>query len=279
MPFDLARELSGRQLEFSDRSVASTFFDVNRSLGWGLYGRLNRWRVPVKWSVAIFNGLVTGGAETGSSGDLDDNFAYSARLQAYPTGDWGKSELADFDYHQYPATRIGTGWANSTINRSGTTEFTALRVVDSGNTLASILGVAVDQYQVNLFSSDASLKYRGWSLTSEYYFRLINDFQGNTIPSLFDHGFWLQLGKFVVPQKCQLLARWSRVDGNSGTLGVSNQSSDEIAGGFAWYFRGQNAKLVFDTTYLNGAPVNSSALGISPGDEGWLFRTQMQFAF
>ncbi|MGB1817661.1 MAG: hypothetical protein ACPHJ3_20005, partial [Rubripirellula sp.] len=34
MPFTLARWLSGKELEFTDRSVASTFFDVNRSFAW-----------------------------------------------------------------------------------------------------------------------------------------------------------------------------------------------------------------------------------------------------
>ncbi len=244
-----------------------------------LFGRINRLRVPVNWSAAIFNGLVTGGAETGSSGNLDNNFAYSARAFWYPIGDWGTGQLADFDYHRCVATRLGAGWANSTINRDGSTEFNALTVVESGVTLSSILPPAVDQYTVNLYSVDASLKYRGWSFTSEYYFRLVNDFQGAAVPNLFDHGFWLQLGKFVVPQKFQLLARWSRVDGNSGTLGLSNQSTEEIASGFVWYARGEHAKLTFDTTYLSGAPINSSALNIVPGDVGWLFRTQIQFSF
>ncbi|TWT34969.1 hypothetical protein KOR42_53620 [Thalassoglobus neptunius] len=128
MPFSLARYLSGRQLEFSDRSVSSTFFDVNRSLGWGLNGRNEYGVVPVEWEFAIFNGLVTGGAETGSSGTLDDNFAYSGRIIAYPTGKWGEEQLADFDYHKHPATRIGAAFANSTIDQSGSTEFGRIRV-------------------------------------------------------------------------------------------------------------------------------------------------------
>ena len=105
------------------------------------------------------------------------------------------------------------------------------------------------------------------------------DLQGAAIPELFDHGFWLQAGKFVIPEKCELVARWSRVDGESGLLGAGTESSDEIAGGFAWYFRGENAKLVIDLTRLNGAPINSAALSIAPGDSGWLFRSQIQFAF
>jgi hypothetical protein len=279
VPFTMARYLSGREFEFADRSMASTYFDVNRSLAWGLYGRTGHWPTPLHWETAIFNGLVTSGAETGSSGTLDNNFAYSARLFGYPLGDWGDAGLADLSYHSTLATRIGAGAAFTTIERDGITEFNTLRVVDSGDTLASILPTEVDAYNVSLYSIDTSCKFRGWSLTTEYYFRNLSGFQDATLPDLFDHGIWFQLGKFVVPGKLQLLSRWSRVVGNSGTLGLENQSADEIAGGLVWYFRGQHARLTLDVTHLDGAPIRSAALDMSPGDVGWLFRTQIQFAF
>ena len=280
MPNSMARYLSGRKLEFADRSMASTYFDVNRSLGWGLWGSHDDGRMPLDWEVAIFNGLVTGGAETGSTGALDDNFAFSGRLLAYPTGEWGASELADLEMHDRPATRVSASFANSVIDRSGRTEFNVLRVADSGEELATLLlPLGVDTYRAHFSSVSGSFKWKGWSGTCEYYFRTVDNFGGANLPSLLDHGHWLQLGKFVVPQKFQLLARWSRVVGNSGTLGQDNQSSDEIAGGFAWYFRGEHAKLVVDASHLNGAPINSSALDIARGDAGWLVRTQIQFAF
>ena len=274
----MARYLSGREFEFADRSTASTFFDVNRSLAWGLYGGFDRYR-PFDWEIAVFNGLVTGGAETGSSGDLDNNFAYSGRVFWYPVGDWGVGELADFEFHLQPAIRMGAAFANTSINRVGTTEFNTLRVVDSGQELSSLLPSDVFEYRVNLYCLNASFKYRGWSQSTEYYFRQVAGFQGGNVPDLFDQGFWIQFGKFVVPKKVQLLARWSRVAGNSGTLGVADQSSDEVAGGLVWYLRDQHAKITLDATKLDGAPINSSALGISPGDVGWLIRTQIQFAF
>lgn len=279
MPFTMARWLSGREFEFADRSVASTYFDVNRSLAWGLYGQTDRFRVPIEWETAIFNGFVTGGAETGSSGTLDDNFAYSVRLQGYPIGQWGAGQLADFEVHDQLAMRVGCAFAATTINRGGSTEFNTPRVVDSGNTLAAILPGAVDSYAVSQFAVDASFKLHGCSTTLEYYFRNVSDFQGAAVPDLFDHGFWFQLGYFVVPDKLQLLTRWSRVVGDSGTLGAGNQSTDEVAGGLAWYFRGNQAKLVSDITHLDGAPINSSALDVNPGDRGWLYRTQIQFSF
>jgi hypothetical protein len=279
VPFTMARWLSGRDFEFADRSVASIFFDVNRSFAWGLYGETGGLGTPVKWEVALLNGLVTGGAETGSSGTLDDNFAYSGRLHAYPIGDWGSSNLQDFQDHRRLALRVGVGFAGSTVDREGTTEFTRLRVVDSGETLASILPPVVDQYHAALFATDLSVKFRGWSSTLEYYFRTVDDFQPAMVPELFDHGFWFQLGKFIIPGKVQLAARWSRVEGNSGTLGGRNVSTEEIGGAFGWYFRQNQAKLVIDATHLNGAPISSSALDITPGDTGWLFRSQIQFSF
>jgi len=279
MPFTMARYLTGREFEFTDRSMASMYFDVNRSLAWGLYGETNGPIMPWNWEIAIFNGLVTGGAETGSSGALDNNFAYSARMLAYPTGRWGTGELADFDWHETLATRVGASFANSTINRNGATEFSSVRVVDSGETLSSILPGTVDEYTVNLFALDLSSKLRGWSMTFEYYFRNINHVAGAALPDLLDHGFWFQLGKFVLPGKLELLTRWSRVVGSSGTLGLEKQSAEEIAGGFVWYFRDQHAKLTIDATYLDGAPINSASLDITPGDIGWLFRSQIQFAF
>ena len=283
MPFTLARWLSGKELEFTDRSVASTFFDVNRSFAWGLYGSSRNFLCPVFWEAAIFNGLVTGGAETGSTGSLDSNFAYSARIHSYPTGQWGLGELADFENHQRLATRIGMGFASSRIDSRGTTEFNTLRVVDSGATLASLLSTRFGDpkisYSVNLFCADYSFKYRGLSGTLEYYFRSVDDFKGVDVSSLFDHGFWLQYGYFISPANFQLLTRWSRVVGDSGTLGGKNQSSDEVAVGAAWYFRENHAKAVVDISHLNGAPINSSALDVVPGERGWLYRCQIQFSF
>lgn len=279
MPFSLARHLSGKHLQFSDRSMASAYFDVNRSLAGGISGSTPGLARPVHWEVALFNGLVTGGAETGSSGTLDNNNAFSARLSCFPFGEWGESELSDFRVQQSLATRIGAGAAFTTIDRSGTTEFSALRVVDSGRELSSLLPLSVQQYSVALFAVDASMKLWGGSLTSEYYFRNVNSFVGADIPTLYDHGLWLQAGKFVVPDQLELLARWSRVQGNSGSLGTVTQSSDEIGVGAVMYFAKQNGKFTFDTSYVNGAPINSATLDLFPGDTGWLFRGQMQFSF
>lgn len=279
MPFSMARALSGKQFQFADRSMSSAFFDVNRSLGTGLYGVTNSLPMKLYWEVAIFNGLVTGGAETGSAGTLDNNNAFSGHIFAFPIGQWGRGQLADFDRNRRPAMRVGAGFATTQIDREGLTEFNSLRVVDSGSTLASVLPGQTDGYDVQLFAINTSLKYRGASMSMEYYFRNINGFRGIRQDDLSDNGFWLQAGLFLIENKLEILARWSRVVGNSDTLGGPDRSSDEVAGGLAYYFRDQHVKLVFDATHLNGATISSPTLDIFPGDDGWLLRTQMQFSF
>jgi hypothetical protein len=130
-----------------------------------------------------------------------------------------------------------------------------------------------------MYTVDAHWKYRGLSVISEYYWRGIANFRGADVPSLFDHGFNLQFGQFVVPEKLELLARWSRIVGDSGTLGLTDQSTDEVGVGLAWYFRGHQAKIVFDATRMNGMPLSSPRLDLSLRNEGWLMRTQLQLAF
>lgn len=279
LPFNRARAESGWKLEFVDRSMASSFFDINRSVGVGIYGSLPLLSKKVNWESALFNGLKTGGFRPGRAGELNQKFGISSRVSSDLIGDWGNDGEPDLNCRCAPAVRAGAGFAHSSVdNIDGTREFTIFRVVDSGDTLASILPAGVDTFDVTFFATDLNLKYSGASFHSEYYFRIIDDFNSN-IPTLFDHGFMLQSGYFILPRKLQLLSRWSRIVGDSGTLGVVEHSADEAAGGVVWYFRSHEAKLTLDVTHLNGAPIRDTALNILPGDSGWMYRTQLQIKF
>jgi hypothetical protein len=83
----------------------------------------------------------------------------------------------------------------------------------------------------------------------------------------------------VTRRKLELLARWSRIVGDSGTLGLTDESSDEVSGGIAWYLKGHTAKFIFDVMHLNGSTVTDNRLNVVAGDVGWLYRTQFQLDF
>jgi hypothetical protein len=279
MPFSRSREESGRQLQFTDRATANVFFDLNRSLGVGFFGRLDPFVTPINYEAAIFNGFKQGGVSTNRGAGLDRNFGWSLRCHTDLISTFGGDGEPDLGWHVFPSLRIGGAVAHTTVDDEGPTEFSRQRVVDSGMTLASVLPMGVGQYDVWLSTVDAHLKWAGWSLIADYYWRSISRFRGGSVPELFDHGFVLQSGYFVCPHQLELLVRWSRIVGDSGTLGLEEQSSDETGAGFAWYINGHNAKLVFDVSHLNGAPTSAARLDILPGDAGWLFRTQLQLAF
>jgi hypothetical protein len=137
VPFTLSRFLSAQEMQFTDRSVSSMFFDANRSLAFGAYGEQQRSAALWTWETAVFNGLVTGGAETGAAGGLDNNFAVSGRLASYWGGDWGSDDQCDYDFSTSPVYRLGSAFAASNIDRIGQTEFAAIRVADSGQRLAN----------------------------------------------------------------------------------------------------------------------------------------------
>ena len=281
IPFARSREESGTRLEFADRSIAGSFFDFNRSIGIGLLGNVETCCLPVNWEVALTNGINTGGFRTGrANGELDRNFAVSGRFTSVINGDYGSDGEPDLNFRHVPAWRVGTGFAFSRVNRTdGMREFSRMRVVDSGATIDSLLPAAVAEYDISMFAVDSHVKYHGVSLITEYFFRYLSNFTGAPVPDLFDHGFLLQAGYFLVPHHLELLGRWSQVVGESGSLGVADESADEFALGMVWYIRGHNLKLTFDATHVNGAPLSDSALNVLPGDVGWLFRTQFQFKF
>lgn len=279
LPYNRTRHEAGWQLEFTDRSMASVFFDINRSQGLGLFGTVDPFGTTVNYEAAVFNGFETEGFASNRGGDLDRNLGCSARVYSDLIGDWGKDGEPDLSGHANPAVRVGSGFAYNRVDAEGPREFTRQRVVDSGATLASILPPGVTAYDIFFYAADLNFKYHGLSFHSEVYARSLSNFAGVPVPALFDHGLLLQLGHFVVPEKLELATRWSRINGDSRTLGVTNESADEVAAALIWYIRGHNVKLTFDATHLNGAPIRDLALNILPGDAGWLFRSQLQVKF
>lgn len=273
MGFNRSREESGARMQFSDRAMASVLYDFDRSLGIGLLGT----RGPVEWQAAVSNGIDTGGFRPGRAGQLDNFVAIATRVNILLMGDWGKDGHADLEWRTKPAVRIGGGYTYGKRGIEGLREFDFPRVVDSGKQVDEILPVGLEVYNHYMYAADFNVKYRGLSVVGEYYWRRLQDFIPDAL--LMDQGFWLETGYFIRPKVFQILGRWSRVNGNSGTMGGRDQSADEVAGGAVFYINGHNLKLTADVTRINGSPVSDSALSLRPGDDGWLYRTQLQWKF
>jgi hypothetical protein len=212
--------------------------------------------------------------------------------------------------------------------------FTSLAAPQGGTRLINLLSGdgttpagshAVDKFDSYSFDTWVAAKYHGFSLMNEWWFRDLDNFRtspngkGNIIYTtagvnalfpadhgLFDYGSQLQGGYFIVPKKLELVARWSWVRGNSGTLngngtfttttipGVAGKvlvvngafrefhESDEYTIGLNWYWKRQLLKWQTDVgIYTGGNPAGGaqSPAGFIAGSDGYMVRTQIQLAF
>ena len=138
-------------------------------------------------------------------------------------------------------------------------------------------GVTVSGVDVFFYGVDFAAKWRGWSFDSEVFFRWLENFETDgaiPINSLMQRGFYVEGGRFIIPQKLDVNFRYSEV---AGLLG----DRSEYAAGFNWYPLEDNYKLKcsFDVTVLDGSPLNNSSSDILVGDDGTLFRLQFQAEF
>jgi hypothetical protein len=108
--------------------------------------------------------------------------------------------------------------------------------------------------------AEATLRYRGLSLTNELHVRR-QAIDG--APHAWDTGGFAQVGFFVVPSHLQLVSRLARV---AGTVNNSDLIGEETLG-VSYYFFGHRFKVHTDGSHLE----------TRASREGWRARLQLEF--
>lgn len=260
----------------AERSLATTFFRPSMTTGvWAEGEPLD----GVHYHAMIGNGF---NSISLKSGELDTHFVYAGALWAEPLGDFGVG-FSDFENHEELVLRLGSALTysrqtDSPLGEPGP-EQTVVRLSDGTQlveTGALAPGVTVQQFDITLCSLSAGLKYAGYSLSGEYFLRWLSGIKADgPIPedSLFDHGFFVQSGAFVIPQTCELFARGSAVFGPFG-------NGSEIGGGLNWYIAQQrHHKFTLDAVRVDNSPAQQDRTGFSAGESGFLVRTQFWVCF
>lgn len=277
--------LSSRYIRLVDRSLATEFFRVGFSDGLWLLGDFEMlgsdgWH----YETSLTNGLRSSSRE---STRLDDNLALAGTLYCNPWGDYGLGDT-DFTCHKNPVIRYGGSFAFSkSDDRSdagvtfglGDDSFVRLsdgtRLADTG---ALAPGVTLLGDRTILAAFDVGFKYRGWSANVEYFIRSLQDLRADgplPMTKLYTYGYHAELGKFLIPQTLDINCRISQVSGIFG-------DSSEYAGGMNYYFGSKDDqvnKFTFDVTRVRRSAINSTLADILAGDDGVLFRAQVQIGF
>ncbi|MGE3819222.1 MAG: porin [Isosphaeraceae bacterium] len=264
--------------QFADRALGNTFFRPDRSVGVWAQGE------PVEnvfYRTMMANGFNTTDL---TFDDIDLHYAWASSVWWDVFGNYG-SGYPDLDWHEDPAWLGGASFTTARNSGPGPINQSALernfvRLSDGTQlTLPDAIapGLTVNQFDIYLLALDLAAKYRGFSFNGEYYLRWIQDIGGFGAPvpftTMFDHGFYVEGGYFLIPRKFEVIARTSQIWGPYGT-------GAEYAGGFNWYVNGTHDwKFTFDATRVIGSPAENSGPNYNAGDTGVMFRSQLQTAF
>jgi hypothetical protein len=271
--------LGARRTRFIDRPMANDFFRPDRTIGLWARGKVG---ATGSYEAMIGNGYRTSNLPNNIT---DDQLTYAFSQHFDPNGDYG-GQLVDFDYTcGAPLVRYGHSFVYSPTTTealgSPLAETDFIRLADGTrlNQIGALSpGVTVSGVDVFYYGVDYAAKWAGWSVNSEVFLRWLENFESNgalPVDSLMQHGFYVEGGRFIVPQKLDFNLRYSEVDGLFG-------GGTEYAAGLNWYpLDNQNYKLKcsFDVSVFDGSPLNNSSSDILVGDDGTLFRMQIQAEF
>jgi len=260
----------------ADRLMATTFFRPNISPGIWAQGEPIDNVHYVAMVANSLNRFNQGVERVGSA------IAFGGTVWWEPLGPFGPGP-SDIEHHRRPSPRIGTNVAFSREPNqgfgsveTGNPEDTILRLSD-GTPLfrpgALAPGVELSSADVNLWTIDSAVKYRGLSISGEYFLRWLDNFKyvGGQLPigSLFDHGALLQGGYFVMPGTLEGFARSSFVSGRFG-------GGYEVGGGVNWYIRGtRDWRMTFEVLNINRSPAQNLLTGYRAGESGMLYQLQL----
>lgn len=268
-------------LGVDDRTIADEFFRGSYTSGIWTKGEI----VPgLNYMVMLGNNLSTLGI---SASQLDNKLdTWSGMINWLPTtGEFGPlGAFGDFEGHTELATRVGLHFTHSTESRQSqpgtdSIENTQIRLTDGSVIFTPSLfgpGITVDEVRYQMASLDAGLKYNGYALEAEYYWRELSNFVGsgtNVIADIKDDGYQIQASAMVLPRLVQLYTGVSEVRGDFGNasewrLGV-NYFPKEMRG----------LRVNGEWISVNDGPVGYTAYPLPVGADGDVVHVNFELNF
>ena len=242
-----------------DRVMADEFFRPYFSQGVFAQGILLP-RLQYRWLVGNNNSNLDVPA-TKLDRDLSAGFAIT---WLPTTGEFGpRGAFGDYERHEKLATRFNVAYTFSPEERQapvGTpASNTTLRLADSLNvfdTGALANGVTVERVRYQLFSAAAGLKYHGFWLQGEGYYRVMDHFVADgplPVIAVRNTGFYVQAAQMIVPKRFELYASTSYVLGEFG-----HHPHEFIIGSNYYPWNTRNLRLNVQVINVSHSPVSST---------------------
>jgi hypothetical protein len=193
------------------------------------------------------------------------------------TGEFGpRGGYGDWEQHEKLATRFGFSIVESPEQRFGdvgsSAGNTSLKLADSVNvfeTGALVPGVTVTGVDYRNVAVDMGMKYKGFFLQTEFYYRWLDDFRADgflPMTEVEDWGFYVQGSFYPIPKKLEVYAATSQIYGDS-SLGFGD-SSDYILGTNFYPMNTRNHRVNLQYIRVKDSPVNSVFGYYTGGQDG-----------
>jgi len=196
---------------------------------------------------------------------IDRKLSAGGALTWLPTtGEFGpRGAFGDYERHEKLATRFNLAYTYSPEERQTTTvnevsNNTTLRLADSLNvfdTGAFAKGVTVTHTRYRLISAAAGMKYRGFWLQGEGYYRKLDQFVADgamPVSAVRDTGFYVQAAQMIVPKRIELYGGLSYIFSNYG------HPKEFIVGGNYYPWNSRNLRLNVQLINVDHSPVSST---------------------
>lgn len=239
LPGNRQRVVSSQRQEFVDRSNANAVFNIDRDIGITLRNTTMLGDIVFKNALALTNG--EGRNRVATPGN-----AITGRVEMQPLGKFqNDGDYSEGDLYREPAPRLALGLVYSTnINATRT---------------GGQIGVdAFSPRTINTFIADALWKYRGWSVSAEYFRRMsavpisVNPTDPNDVRFVFNGmGFNIQ-STYIFPSNFQVGARYTIVSPDVSIQRLTVQRQDYTVC-IAQYLKGHDLKIMSDVSYITQA--------------------------
>lgn len=267
-------------LKVDTRPIADEFFRPSYTTGVWVSGQLHD---NLNYKVMLGNNLSQLGV---NAAQLDGSInTLSGSLWWTPRGDYGPAGgYGDFEEHENAVTTFGIGVTRSREDRQSqpnTEDIQNTQIRLSDGTIifqpdAFGTGGRINRATYFMASLDAGVKYRGYSLAGEIYFRKVGDFSvSGPIPvdTLTDRGVQLQASMMLRPRVLQGYVATSKIFGEYG-------NPWDLSVGVNWFpFRNRFLRFNAELMYLDESPVGYSSVPYQVGATGYVLDTNLEIYF
>ncbi len=236
LPGNRERVISSQDLQFVDRSLVNSLYNLDRDLGIQFHRKTKIGKVVLKdmYALALGQGRNVTVADTGG-------FSYTGRIEILPFGEFtNKGDYFDTDFEREPTPKLSVGGGYSYNNNAQR---------ENGE-----LGFFLNETRnLKTFFADAMLKYKGWSITSEYMNK-----QSDKSPLLKDSSGYFQTGNgwniqsgYLLKNKFEFSGRYTIVNPSTE---IKTAGRDETVKEYTLcmskYLKGHNLKIQTDFSYV-----------------------------